>query len=172
MQVFGDDEKVYGWSDIPGFQINIWLSQSNFSSFLEVFIPTPPPPLRAWTPHSTPPLTLRLCALQPTALSATAQILPEGRRRPEGATDVADALHKWFPGGGLQRQREVFQVAAAEPLELPQLGSAVIQTPAAGAAINGSRSAISDGGIAVYRHRLSEANSYVKVRLEVAQLIR
>jgi hypothetical protein len=92
------------------------------------------------------------------------QILPEGKRRPEGATDVADALHKWFPGGGLQRQREVFQVAAAEPLDLAQLGTAVLQVPVASPASNGSLGAVSDGGIAVYRHRLSETNSYVKVR--------
>ena len=157
-QVFGDDEKVYGWSDVPGFQIDIWLSQSNYSSMLEVRAMPPPP-----SPPCTSPTLTRQTPSNTEGLAA--QVLPEGKRRPEGATDVAEALSKWFPGGSVQRQREVFQVAAAEPLDLTQLGGEVLEVPAASPPRSDGHGAIQDGSTAVYRHRLSEANSYVKVRL-------
>ena len=34
-QVFGDDERIHGWSQVPGFQLKIWLSQTNYEPMLE-----------------------------------------------------------------------------------------------------------------------------------------
>ena len=90
-------------------------------------------------------------------------MLPANRRRPEGATDVAEALNKWFPAGSLQRSPEVFRAAAAEPLDVGQLGSPLYKTNAVSSTSNCSTVNGHAGGIAVYRHRLSEANSYINV---------
>ena len=43
-QVFGDEERIHGWSGLPGFQVKIWLSQTNYEPMLEVSDPPPPLP--------------------------------------------------------------------------------------------------------------------------------
>ena len=60
-QVFGDDERIHGWSEVPGCQLKIWLSQTNYESMLEVHrltpTPTPFPSAGAETPMHRPPFT-------------------------------------------------------------------------------------------------------------------
>ena len=43
-QVFGEDERIHGWSQVPEFQIKIWLSQTNYEPSLEARMRPPPPP--------------------------------------------------------------------------------------------------------------------------------
>jgi len=160
-QVFGDEERIHGWSGVPDFEVKIWLSQTNYEPMLEARdIPPPPPGNQS---HAPVPPCHPTCQRQTPKTYAAAQVLPATRRRPEGATDVAEALGNWFPADSLWRDREAFQTAAAQPLDLEQLGSPFYETDALSSASHRSNGGGDATGLAVYRHRLSEANSYVIV---------
>ncbi len=86
-----------------------------------------------------------------SAAPLPAQMRPVLRRPPPGATDVLAKLAPWFPGG-FPPSRADF-AAPAQPLDRGQMG-APLREPALR----------SGGRLAVFRHRLAEANQYVRVR--------
>lgn len=80
-----------------------------------------------------------------------AQMRPVLRRPPPGATDVLTKLAPWFPGG-FPPSRADF-AAPAQPLDRGHMGAPLCEP------------ALRSGGrLAVFRHRLAEANQYVRVR--------